>query len=289
MARFLKLERIEIQGFKSFYGRTQFNFPSGITAVVGPNGCGKSNIGDAISWVLGEQKASSLRSDRMEDVIFNGTEGRKPLGMAEVSLRFGNLRLGSGNEEGNGAGGNGSPTLDQVEGGNGQLVAVVLENGEGGMLAPAVDDLPEGADRPVEIPLADEVSPANVDSLPETGGEAPPAPRFFLENLEEEVVVTRRLYRSGESEYSLNGQRCRLKDIQELLSRTEIGTRLYSTIEQGKIDQILSAKPKDRRAIIEEAAGILGYKMKRRQSEVKLEAAQANLLRISDIASEVEK
>src|SRR5262245_32673502 len=91
MARFLKLERMEIHGFKSFYGRTRFEFPEGITAVVGPNGCGKSNIGDAISWVLGEQKASSLRSDRMEDVIFNGSQGRKPLGMAEVSLIFRNI------------------------------------------------------------------------------------------------------------------------------------------------------------------------------------------------------
>src|SRR5215510_9241086 len=110
MARFLKLERMEILSFKSFYGRTRFDFPEGITAVVGPNGCGKSNIGDAISWVLGEQKASSLRSDRMEDVIFNGSEGRRPLGMAEVSLHFKNL-LSDGSERapGNGhSGGNGN-------------------------------------------------------------------------------------------------------------------------------------------------------------------------------------
>src|SRR5262245_25958558 len=92
MARFLKLERMEIHGFKSFYGRTRFDFPEGITAVVGPNGCGKSNIGDAISWVLGEQRASSLRSESMEDVIFNGSQGKKPLGMAEVSLHFKNIR-----------------------------------------------------------------------------------------------------------------------------------------------------------------------------------------------------
>jgi chromosome segregation protein len=289
MARFLKLERIEIQGFKSFYGRTLFDFPAGITAVVGPNGCGKSNIGDAISWVLGEQKASSLRSDRMEDVIFNGSEGRRPLGMAEVSLRFGNLRVGSGEEEGNGAGGNGRPAAEQGEEGNGHAVTVVPEEGEGGMLAAVVTDAPQGDDRTVDIPMVEEASSGGDDTAQESGSDERPGGRFFLEDLTEEVVVTRRLYRSGESEYSLNGQRCRLKDIQDLLSRTEIGTRLYSTIEQGKIDQILSAKPKDRRAIIEEAAGILGYKIKRRQSEVKLEAAQANLLRISDIASEVEK
>src|SRR5947209_7859493 len=106
MARVLKLDRMEILGFKSFYGRTRFDFPDGITAVVGPNGCGKSNIGDAISWVLGEQKASSLRSDRMEDVIFNGSEGRRPLGMAEVSLHFKNLLAdGNGHAHGNGHGG----------------------------------------------------------------------------------------------------------------------------------------------------------------------------------------
>ena len=288
MARFLKLERIEIQGFKSFYGRTQFDFPSGITAVVGPNGCGKSNVGDAISWVLGEQKASSLRSDRMEDVIFNGTEGRKPLGMAEVSLRFGNLRLTPAPQEGDGGGGNGRLPAPG-DGGDGREVAAAPESGAGGMLAATLAGLPEEADRPVDIPLMEEATPEAGDPDQESGNGSGAGVGIFLEDLEEEVVVTRRLYRSGESEYSLNGHRCRLKDIQELLSRTEIGTRLYSTIEQGKIDQILSAKPKDRRAIIEEAAGILGYKHKRRQSEVKLEAAQANLLRISDIASEVEK
>jgi hypothetical protein len=164
MARFLKLERIEIQGFKSFYGRTLFDFPAGITAVVGPNGCGKSNIGDAISWVLGEQKASSLRSDRMEDVIFNGTEGRRPLGMAEVSLRFGNLRVGSGEEEGNGAGGNGRPAAEQGEEGNGHAVTVVPEEGEGGMLAAVVTDAPQGDDRTVDIPMVEEASSGGDDT-----------------------------------------------------------------------------------------------------------------------------
>jgi chromosome segregation protein len=288
MARFLKLERIEIQGFKSFYGRTRFDVPSGITAVVGPNGCGKSNIGDAISWVLGEQKASSLRSDRMEDVIFNGTAGRKPLGMAEVSLRFGNLRLAPDREGGNGSRGriDLSPDAGPVPVGDGAPAAA--DAGEGGMPAAVEPGDAEASDRPVDIPLVAE-APAGGAAFAAGPPEEPSAPRFFLEELTEEVVVTRRLYRSGESEYSLNGQRCRLRDIQDLLSRTEVGTRLYSTIEQGKIDQILSAKPKDRRAIIEEAAGILGYKTRRRQTEMKLEATQANLLRISDIASEVEK
>src|SRR2546426_5548117 len=203
MPRILKLDRMEIHGFKSFYGRTRFDFPNGITAVVGPNGCGKSNIGDAISWVLGDQSPRSLRADRMSDVIFNGSESRRPLGMAEVTLKF--MRTNGG-----------------------------------------------------------------------------PAPA-------EEFVVTRRLYRDGNSEYSLNGIRCRLKDIQEMLVRSQVGSRLYSVIEQGKVDLILTSKPKDRRALFEEAAGVLGYKAKRRVAQGKLEATQANLLRIHDILTEVAK
>jgi chromosome segregation protein len=197
------LDRMEVHGFKSFYGRTLFEFRPGIIGVVGPNGCGKSNIGDAISWVLGDQSPKSLRADRMADVIFNGSDARKPLGMAEVTLRF----LGT------------------------------------------------------------------------NGGSEP----------SEEMLVTRRLYRSGESEYSLNGARCRLKDIQEMLVRSSVGSRLYSVIEQGKVDLILASKPKDRRTLFEEAAGILGYKAKRRVALGKLEATQANLVRIHDILSEVAK
>jgi len=300
MARFLKLERMDIHGFKSFYARTRFEFPEGITAVVGPNGCGKSNIGDAISWVLGEQKASSLRSDKMEDVIFNGSQGRKPLGMAEVSLHFKNVRavadaacgtidhdalagpvtavdapavLAEGNGNGNGHGD--AAALIEVAAG----IAVVAEI--------AAPDAGLAAVAPGGIDVAD----AGIAA--EAGGAADAADvagsRFALEDLPEEVVVTRRLYRSGESEYALNGRRCRLRDVQDLLAKTEIGTRLYTTIEQGKIDQILLAKPKERRTIIEEAAGILGYKNKRRQTEQKLEATQANLLRIADITGEVDK
>src|SRR5437899_5675938 len=263
MPRILKLDRMEIHGFKSFYGRTRFDFPNGITAVVGPNGCGKSNIGDAISWVLGEQKASSLRSDRMEDVIFNGSEGRRPLGMAEVSLHFKNLlsrTSGAGNGNGHGAG-----------------LAVPEGSATGGGMQTGPAPAADGDDHPVRIPSAIE-------------GEVPATLAVTaIEEIPDEVVVTRRIYRSGESEYVLNGARCRLKDIQDLLAKTDIGSRLYSTIEQGKIDQVLAARPKDRRAMFEEAAGILGYKSKRRQAEVKLEAAQANLLRINDIVVEVEK
>jgi chromosome segregation protein len=268
MARILKLDRMEIHGFKSFYGRTRFDFPDGITAVVGPNGCGKSNIGDAISWVLGEQRASSLRSDRMEDVIFNGSEGRRPLGMAEVSLHFKNILFaGAGRPGGNGTvGGNGHAP------GNGHDTALEATAVPVAAQGPARDDFQ------VPIPTAAE-------------GESAPAGLLVtgIEEIPEDVVVTRRIYRSGESEYILNGARCRLKDILDLLAKTDIGSRLYSTIEQGKIDQVLAARPKDRRAMFEEAAGILGYKGKRRQAEVKLEAAHANLLRINDIVVEVEK
>ncbi len=200
----LKLERVEIAGFKSFVDRTEVLFPEGITAIVGPNGCGKSNIGDAINWVLGEQSARMLRGKEMSDVIFAGSEGRKPVGMAEVSLT---LR---------------------------------------GLTAAGLGD-------------------------------------------EDAVVVTRRLHRDGDSEYLLNGARARLKDIQEVLEKTHVGARTYATIEQGRIEQILGAKPKDRRLLIEDAAGIAGYKHKRRLTELKLEATQANLLRVQDVVAEVER
>jgi chromosome segregation protein len=200
----LRLDKLEVNGFKSFSDRTEVRFPEGITAIVGPNGCGKSNIGDAINWVLGEQSAKTLRGRNMADVIFGGSKARKPLGMAEVSLIF--------------SGADGMPEADQGR-----------------------------------------------------------------------VVVTRRLFRSGESEYRLNGARTRLKDIQELLRRARVGTRTYATIEQGKIDQVLNAKPKERRALIEDAAGIAGYKHKRRLAELKLEATHANLLRVNDIVTEVQR
>jgi chromosome segregation protein len=286
MARFLKLERMEIHGFKSFYGRTRFDFPEGITAVVGPNGCGKSNIGDAISWVLGEQKASSLRSDRMEDVIFNGSQGRKPLGMAEVSLHFRNVRARL-----DAACGTIDPTAVIEEAGNGN------GNGNGNGHGHAATEILAAIEVVAEAPIAETAADGSVAAEPAADGVVvegaapaePSAANFFLEDLPEDVVVTRRLFRSGESEYAVNGERCRLRDVQDLLVRTEIGTRLYTTIEQGKIDQILLAKPKERRVIIEEAAGILGYKIKRRQTEQKLEATHANLLRIADIVAEVDK
>ena len=200
----MRLDKVEIVGFKSFCDKQELDFKGGVTGIVGPNGCGKSNISDAISWVLGEQSVKSLRGISMEDVIFNGSQSRQPLAMAEVNLRVSGL---------NGNSPDGNP----------------------------------------------------------------------------ECIITRRLYRNGESEYLMNGQVCRLRDIHELFMDTGLGSKAYSIIEQGKIGQILSTKPADRRALIEEAAGITKYKARRRQTSLKLEAAQQNLLRVNDIIHEVEK
>jgi chromosome segregation protein len=201
------IKKLEIVGFKSFCDKIQVVFNEGITGIVGPNGCGKSNIADAISWVVGAQSAKSLRTDKMEGVIFNGTQARKATSMAEVVL-----------------------TLSLTE----------------------------------KFPV-----PASLNIDPEN------------------VTVGRRLYRSGESEYYLDGRRCRLKDIQLLLEGTGLGPNSYALIEQGRTAQILSSKPADRRALIEEAARITLFKSRRYSAEIKLEAAQQNLLRVGDIIREV--
>lgn len=223
----MRLQQLEISGFKSFSDRSHLSFDRGVTAIVGPNGCGKSNVADAITWVLGEQSAKSLRGDRMEDVIFNGSDARKPTGAAEVRLRL-------------------SDVLSGVPGnGHSQLVA-----SDAGGLCHLSEDTPSVA-RTVE--------------------------------------VTRRLYRSGESEYLIDGQICRLRDVHEFLMDTGLGAKAYAIIEQGKIGMILSSRPTDRRQLIEEAAGITKYKARRRAAELKLEAAQLNLTRLDDIIFELEK
>ena len=198
------LKSIEVQGFKSFANRIEFKFQNGITGIVGPNGSGKSNVADAVRWVLGEQSAKQLRGSSMQDVIFSGTESRKPLGFA--------------------------------------YVAITLDNG-------------------------DHVLPISYD----------------------EVTVARRVYRSGESEYLLNGTICRLRDVSELFFDTGIGKEGYSIIGQGQIDKILSGKPEDRRELFDEAAGIVKFKKRKYTTEKKLEAERANLVRINDILSELEK
>jgi chromosome segregation protein len=200
----MHLQSLELLGFKSFADKTILNFHEGITAVVGPNGCGKSNVLDAVRWALGEQSAKSLRGDEMADVIFNGAETRKPVGFAEVSLTF-------------------------------------------------------------------------TDCAEELGIEW------------HEVRVTRRVYRDGNSEYLLNKTLCRLRDIQNLFADTGIARAAYSMMEQGKIDMILSSRPEDRRTIFEEAAGITKYKAQKREALRKLEATEANLLRIGDIIKEVKR
>src|SRR6266699_4090970 len=218
----LKLRRIELIGFKSFSDRGEITVQdSGVTAIVGPNGCGKSNVSDAIAWVLGEQSAKSLRGEKMEDVIFNGTRSRAPMGMAEVTITLSEAEPTHHNETGNGNG-----------------------NGNGQRSAPA-------------------------------------SPR--------DVVVQRRLYRSGESLYLIDGKPCRLRDIQDIFLGTGLGPNSYAIIEQGRVGQLLNSKPSDRRALIEEAAGITKFKAKRKIAESRLEAARQNLSRINDILAEVDR
>src|SRR6187397_44582 len=198
------LQSLELFGFKSFAPKTKMEFHRGVTAVVGPNGCGKSNVLDSIRWVLGEQSAKALRGGEMTDVIFSGTDSRPALGMAEVSMTF-------------------SECEEQL-----------------------------GLDW-------------------------------------HEVKITRRVFREGGSEYLLNGTPCRLKDIHTLFMDTGIGRSAYSIMEQGKIDLILSSRPEDRRAIFEEAAGITKYKSQKKEALRKLEATEANLLRLTDIIKEVKR
>jgi chromosome segregation protein len=283
-----RLQRLEITGFKSFADYTEVIFTGdGITAVVGPNGCGKSNVSESIAWVLGEQRAKALRGGEMQDVIFQGTSKRNPSGMAEVVLHL---------------------VRDEE---------AFFEDDEHelGDIDEALSDIDE---RAVQIedfePEAEEV-PANGNGHQENGFDAEAAevvaaetgaalttqtkiktkrhwrPRRLALDFApgESVSVTRRLYRSGESEYLLNGKSCRLRDIQDLFAGTGLSGAHYAIIEQGRIGQILSAKPSDRRTLIEEAAGISKFRTRQRAAETRLESAKTNLRRISDIVDEIEK
>src|ERR1700733_12693981 len=264
--RVLKLRKVELLGFKSFCDKTPITFSgSGITCIVGPNGCGKSNVVDAISWVLGEQSHKMLRAERMSDCIFNGTAKRPPMGISEVTLTLVDPELS-------------------------EAVAKVLD----GQPEPA-------ADAPVD---ARDASPGTVESLTDASTEEirveetavsrkhwnkRAAEKPAIASRPGEIVVGRRLYRSGQSEYLINGRTARLRDVQELFMGLGLGPDSYAIIEQGRIGQILNSKPMDRRAIIEEAAGITMYKTKRRLAEAKLEASKLNLSRVHDILVEVEK
>ena len=284
----LKLKKLQILGFKSFCDRTELKFHGdGVAAIIGPNGCGKSNIADAISWVLGEQSAKTLRGSRMEDVIFAGTRDRKPTGMAEVALTLIDPEVYDGPDAH-------EPTEIEVQND-----------------LPGADDWDEAE---VRARAAEEVERLTEEAQPglsdgETGvapvvGEANHADesssgagpqvvlkirrrKFQTQFKAGEIVVTRRLFRSGDSEYLLNGKLCRLRDIQELFMGTGLGPESYALIEQGRIGQILSSRPTDRRAIIEEAAGITKFKTKKRLAEARLEDAKQNLSRVNDIFEEV--
>jgi chromosome segregation protein len=312
----LKLKRLQILGFKSFCDRTDLKFHGdGIAAIIGPNGCGKSNIADAISWVLGEQSAKTLRGSRMEDVIFAGTRDRKPTGMAEVSLTLIDPEEYPGPDVS-------APTEIDIQ----DELPVSAEAArrpaddwdEAAIRARAADET-ERAVEEAQPGKTDEVEIARskVDTLAVAFPDDEPvfalpihavmpiaasaaisgATQVVLKirrrkfNQQQfrtgEIVVTRRLFRSGDSEYLLNGKLCRLRDIQELFMGTGLGPETYALIEQGRIGQILSSRPTDRRAILEEAAGITKFKTKKRLAEARLEDAKLNLARINDIFDEV--
>jgi len=273
-----KLQRLEITGFKSFADYTQIIFTGdGITAIVGPNGCGKSNVADAIAWVLGEQRVKHLRGGEMKDVIFQGSRNRPPSGMAEVVMHL--VRDEIVEHE---------PDIEDIDS--------TLEQIDDRLVT--VDEIfPENAQSEVV-----ETSAIDPTIDPDTAAESQsPQPKhthkrhWRRRNLAlefapgEAVSVTRRLYRSGESEYLLNDKICRLRDIQDLFSGTGLAGGHYAIIEQGRIGQILSAKPMDRRTIIEEAAGITKFRVRQRATEARLESARGNLARITDIVSEIDR
>ncbi|HUR32426.1 MAG TPA: chromosome segregation protein SMC [Vicinamibacterales bacterium] len=267
----MRLEKLEINGFKSFSVRSELAFDKGVTAIVGPNGCGKSNVADAITWVMGEQSAKSLRGEKMEDVIFSGSDARRPTATAEVRLRFsGVVKSVSGPAFNPGA-----------RNGSGVQVHGVLPPEPSG--AEAAREESDGGVALLEQPVPGTAGPA--DRIVFAADEA----EELIQTVAREVEVTRRLYRSGESEYLIDGHACRLRDIHDLLMDTGLGAKAYAIIEQGKIGLILSTRPTDRRQLIEEAAGVTKYKARRRSAELKLEAAQQNLTRIDDIVFEVEK
>src|SRR5262249_50327646 len=297
-----RLEKLEISGFKSFADRTTVLFGEGITCVVGPNGCGKSNIAEAISWVLGEQSAKNVRGGKMEDVIFNGTRDRKPTGMAEVTLTMVAI-----------ADVTACDSEDQENEDDRKFDAAVETAGQASDAALSIISDAESRameDNPEPAPSGEQGAELAVAGSPPEGGDSPgqgstddsaghpeksaarrkPRPRKKLVvSAGERINIGRRLYRTGDSDYLMNGRLCLLRDVQDLFAGTGLGGAHYAIIEQGKIGQILSSKPLDRRALIEEAAGITKFKSRKRLAELKLESAKQNLTRVNDITSEVER
>ncbi len=273
----LKLRKVEIVGFKSFCERTVVTFSGiGTTCIVGPNGCGKSNVVDAISWVLGEQSHKSLRAERMADCIFNGTQKRPPMGMAEVTITMEDPELAEAAKFVMAAA---EIAPGSENAGNDDIILDLN-------LAETAEDL-AGMGEPAAEAGAD--SSAEIAESGFKGKRKKRAEKAALVMKPGEVVVSRRLYRSGQSEYLINGRVARLRDIQEMFMGVGLGPDSYAIIEQGRIGQILATKPMERRAIIEEAAGVTKFKTKKRLSEAKLESSKLNLARVNDIVVEVEK
>lgn len=282
-----KLQRLEITGFKSFADHTEIIFTGdGITAIVGPNGCGKSNVADAIAWVLGEQRVKHLRGGEMKDVIFQGSKDRQPSGMSEVVMHL--LRDEAVESEPDIA--DIDSTLEQIDD---QAIALDTALAEANHESPDPTQA-EGIDsNPTDVvaePPGEAVEPIEAVRSPIHHKRHWRRRNLALEFAPgESISVTRRLYRSGESEYLLNDRPCRLRDIQDLFSGTGLAGGHYAIIEQGRIGQILSAKPMDRRNIIEEAAGITKFRVRQRAAEGRLESARSNLSRIADIISEIDR
>ena len=285
----LKLKKIHILGFKSFCDRTELTVAgTGIAVVVGPNGCGKSNILDGVSWVLGEQSAKSLRGTNMQDVIFAGTRERKPLGMAEVTLTMVDPEAYDGPV----------PVEPEVvvdsrgpaDWNEDELRRQRAAETEEIIAAEQPGQALEGEGDP-QSAVAEPASPAPSADASVAGPQAVVLKirrrKFQRTFAKGEIVITRRLFRTGESEYLLNGKLCRLRDIQDIFMGTGLGPESYAIIGQERIGQLLSSKPHDRRAIIEEAAGITRFKTKKRLAELRLESAKQNLARVNDIFEEV--
>jgi chromosome segregation protein len=287
----LKLKKIHILGFKSFCDRTEVTVAgTGIAVVVGPNGCGKSNILDGVSWVLGEQSAKTLRGSHMQDLIFAGTRERKALGMAEVTLTMidpeayeGPVPVAPEIEIDHGVDHEGPADWDENEVRRRRATEaeeIIANEQPGQTIEEEGGERADGGQAQGEEAEKDSAGPQGVvlkirrrrfRSTPQRG----------------EVVITRRLFRTGESEYLLNGKLCRLRDIQDIFMGTGLGPESYAIIGQERIGQLLSSKPYERRAIVEEAAGVTRFKTKKRLAELRLESAKQNLARVDDIFEEV--